>query len=267
MKKQIAFVITNTDHGTMIVNRNDFHESPSGTYGVGCQLLSNSSYDLEEVGLGINLLDRIKKNNPGNVIALDCGANIGVLTIEWAKFMTGWGEVYSFEAQEKIFYALAGNIAINNLFNVHAYNEALGANDGFLEIPTPNYQEPGSFGSFELKKKPSNEFIGQEINYEKLVKVKLTSIDSLEFDRIDLIKIDVEGMEDELLLGAKNSIKKHKPVLIIEIIKSDKDGINRFLAKIGYKIFPIGMNILAVHEQSPILKKIQVTDNKLAILP
>ena len=74
-------------------------------------------------------------------------------------------------------------------------------------------------------------------------------------------------MEDELLLGAENSIKKHKPVLIIEIIKSDKDGINRFLAKIGYKIFPIGMNILAVHEQSPILKKIQVTDNKLAILP
>tara|TARA_B110000259_G_scaffold98285_1_gene113527 strand:+ start:3608 stop:3937 length:330 start_codon:yes stop_codon:yes gene_type:complete len=106
MKKQIAFVITNTDHGTMIVNRNDFHESPSGTYGVGCQLLSNSSYDLEEVGLGINLLDRIKKNNPGNVIALDCGANIGVLTIEWAKFMTGWGKYILLKHRKKFFMHL-----------------------------------------------------------------------------------------------------------------------------------------------------------------
>jgi hypothetical protein len=74
-------------------------------------------------------------------------------------------------------------------------------------------------------------------------------------------------MEDELLLGAENSIKKHKPVLIIEIIKSDKDSIDSFLTKIGYKIFPIGMNILAVHEQSPILKNIKITDNNLTILP
>jgi FkbM family methyltransferase len=50
-------------------------------------------------------------------VAIDCGANIGTHTIEWAKKMTGWGAVIGIEAQERIFYALAGNIAINNCFN------------------------------------------------------------------------------------------------------------------------------------------------------
>src|SRR5260370_16749261 len=38
-------------------------------------------------------------------------------TIEWAKRMTGWGSVLAIEAQERIYYALAGNIALNNCFN------------------------------------------------------------------------------------------------------------------------------------------------------
>ena len=267
MSKPVAFILANTDHGTMIINRNDAHHTSQGSYGVGHQLLSKSNYDIQEVRFTIHLLDRLKKVNSGQIIAIDCGANVGVHTIEWGKFMTGWGHIYSFEAQEKIFYALAGNIVINNLFNVSAFNEALGANCGYLEISPPNYFMQGSFGSFELKRKDNNEFIGQKIDYEKKVKVKLSTIDSLLLERIDLIKIDVEGMEEDLLAGAKKSIAEYKPILLIEIIKSNKENIEKYLKKLDYKIFNMGMNILAVHEKNPVLEKIRITNNQMQLLP
>ena len=64
------------------------------------------------------------------VLAIDCGANIGVHTIEWAKAMTGWGSVLAIEAQERIYYALAGNIAINNCFNAFAIHAAVSSESG-----------------------------------------------------------------------------------------------------------------------------------------
>ena len=53
--------------------------------------------------------------------------------------MYGWGNVISFEAQEKIYYALAGNITINNCLNVSARLSAVGLNCSSIEIPEINY--------------------------------------------------------------------------------------------------------------------------------
>ena len=172
----------------MIVNRNDFHRTKNGTYGVGMQILTHSSYDQIEVNLATRLIEKRRQHYKEGVIALDCGANIGVHTIEWAKNMTEWGEVFSFEPQEKIYYALSGNIAINNCFNVTAKNVALGSEIGKIEIPTPNYNKPSSYGSLELKKKKNNEFIGQEIDYQNTKQIDMLSIDSLKLNRIDSLR-------------------------------------------------------------------------------
>ena len=64
------------------------------------------------------------------------------------------------------------------------------------------------------------EFIGQHINYANLQQTPMISIDKMNLDRVDLIKIDVEGMEMEALNGAKDTIRTAKPHLIIEKIKS-----------------------------------------------
>ena len=61
MSKPVAFILANTDHGTMIINRNDAHHTSQGSYGVGHQLLSKSNYDIQEVRFTIHLLDRLKK--------------------------------------------------------------------------------------------------------------------------------------------------------------------------------------------------------------
>lgn len=231
-----------------------------GGYGVGYQLLNTSAYDLKEVNLALKFLISRRQNFGDGVVAIDCGANIGVHTIEWAQAMHGWGEVIAFEAQERIYYALAGNIALNNCFNAKAILAAVGSNKGEISVPLPNYFSPSSFGSLELRKTPNTEFIGQQINYEdeNCEKINLVAIDQYVLKRLDFIKIDIEGMEMEALLGAKVSIEKFKPILMIEKIKSNETDIRNFLDQFGYQFFSIGINLLAVHSDDPISKQIKV---------
>lgn len=113
--RPIAFVLASTNHGNMIVNRNDFAiKQDGGVFGVGFQLLTASQFDLNEIKLALLILDLRRRHFGDGVVAIDGGANVGVHTIEWSRHMYGWGEVHSFEAQEAVYYALAGNIALNN---------------------------------------------------------------------------------------------------------------------------------------------------------
>jgi FkbM family methyltransferase len=263
--RKLAFITAATDHGTMIVNRFDqVLVQPNVGFGVGLQLLENASYDPSEVSLMLEVLDLRRRCYGDGVVAVDCGANIGVHTIEWAKHMTGWGEVMAIEAQERIYYALAGNIAINNCFNARAINAAVSSQPGTMKIPVPNYFAHGSFGSLELKKREQTEYIGQPIDYSenKMVDVPMLSIDSLKLSRADLIKIDVEGMEMEALAGGANTIDTLHPMLLIEMVKSDKDAMRAWLEQRGYMAIPAGMNFLAVHHEDKGLALIKI--NKTA---
>jgi FkbM family methyltransferase len=255
--RPIAFVLTSTNHGTMLVNRNDYHLTPGGGYGVGYQLLNKSSFDQSEVDFALQLLSSRRELYGNGVIAIDCGANIGVHTIEWSQFMHSWGNVIAIEAQERIFYALAGNIILNNCSNARAIWAALGSEEGYIKVPQPDYFSPASFGSLEIRKNQDTEFIGQEIDYqENTIRTRMLSIDSMHLDRIDFMKIDIEGMEMEALTGAKESITKFKPQLIIEKIKTNESELTEFLLGNGYCIFPLGINLLAIHSTDPMSNKI-----------
>ena len=146
-RRPVAFVIVSTNHGTMLVNRHDYRLVGQSGYGVGHQLLNTSSFDAEEIDIAKQLLVSRRQNFGDGVVAVDCGANIGVHTIEWAKLMSGWGEVLAIEAQERIFYALAGNITMNNCFNARAIWAAVGDKTGSIGVPVPDFFNPSSFGS------------------------------------------------------------------------------------------------------------------------
>lgn len=258
-KRPTAFVLASTDHGSMLVNRHDYRNTPAGSYGVGYQLLETSSFDADEVGFALQLLESRRRHFGDGLIAIDCGANIGVHTIEWARFMHGWGDVVAFEAQERIFYALAGNLAMNNCFNARAIWAAVGASNGSLRVPVPDYMVPSSFGSLELRQSARTEFIGQHIDYSDAATqvVQMMAIDSLNLPRLDLIKIDIEGMEMEALEGARDTIARLRPHLLIEKIKSNEDALIAFVTRLGYQVFPLGINILAVHATDPIAGELQ----------
>jgi FkbM family methyltransferase len=257
IRRPVAFVLLSTNHGTMIVNRYDYTASATCPgYGVGLELMENSSYDQPEVDCALSLLKERRRDFGDGVVGIDCGANIGVHTIEWARSMFGWGRVYSFEAQEKVYYALAGNVALNNCFNVTARLAAVGAVCGTQPVPEVNYCLPSSFGSLELVQGPDNEYIGQPVDYTRTAQVEMLTLDSLSLARIDLLKIDVEGMELQVLEGARDSIQRCRPHLIVEIIKSDKSALARFLELSGYCSFAMGKNILAVHVCDPFLQRL-----------
>ncbi|MBK1971979.1 FkbM family methyltransferase [Campylobacter sp. TTU_617] len=252
MKRPLPFILAATNNGTMIINHLDRHDTPKGSYGVGFQFLNYGSFDPEEIDLCLTLLKLRRKYYKDNVFAIDCGANIGAHTIKWAIEMQDWGGVLAFKVQERLFYALAGNIAINNCYNAKAIHAAIGnphKNQKELEILVPDYTQKASFGSLELKS--NNEFIGQMP--QKKEKVPYLKLDSFAFKRLDFIKIDVEGMEQEVLLGCLNHLKTFKPILQIEIIKSNSQDIIDILKNLEYEIFQSGINILAIHKTDPVI--------------
>jgi len=123
--RKLAFVLAASNHGTMITNRFDYRMSgPDAGIGVGYQLLEAGAFDPIEVELALQLIESRRCFHGDGVVAIDCGANIGVHAIEWATAMTGWGSVIAIEPQERIYYALAGNIAIHNCFNAIAMHAA-----------------------------------------------------------------------------------------------------------------------------------------------
>jgi FkbM family methyltransferase len=256
--RKLAFVLASSDHGTMIVNRLDYRmvDAERG-YGVGFQILQTAAFDVAEVRLMVDLLALRRKHFGDGVVAIDCGANIGVHTIEWAKAMTGWGSVLAIEAQERIYCALAGNMAINNCFNAVAVHGAVSSESGILQIPNPNHAVSSSFGSLELRQRNGNEFIGQPIDYQNTVNVRKLTLDEFSLPRVDLIKLDIEGMELEAIEGASRTIAASRPIMLVEKVKIDAAQLRRALEARGYEIIEAGINVLAVHTSDATLAEIR----------
>jgi FkbM family methyltransferase len=270
--RPIAFVLAACNHGSMIVNRNDYMVEVShgvqGVDGVGFQILHKSSFDETEVGFALALLDCRRRHFGDGVVAIDGGANIGVHSVEWARHMYSWGRVIGFEAQEVVYYALAGNIALNNCLNARVRLAALGERCGELAVPQPNYFTPASFGSLELRQHANTQFIGQPISYDPSAcsTVPMINLDSLGLNRLDLVKLDVEGMELDVLRGGRTMLARHHPVMIIEVLKSDRAALEALVVELGYRVFPMGMiNILAIHVSDPTLHQVTLTNNQLTL--
>jgi len=258
------FVLASTDHGPMILNHLDYRVDGERIFGVGYELLRDGSFSQYEVGIAKALLDWRREKHGDGVVAIDCGANIGVMTVEWARHMAGWGEVLAIEAQERIYYALAGNICINNCFNARALHAVVGNIDGDIRIPQPDYTKPGSFGSLELKPREGREFIGQEVSYETqaMKRVIAFRLDSVELARVDLVKIDVEGMEEDVLAGAQETIKRTRPYLVVEHYKLGATSLEAVLASLGYRVWRDGMNLVCLPEDDPNGARIAVAEAK-----
>ena len=129
-----------------------------------------------------------------------------------------------------------------------------------MRIPNLDYLQPASFGSLELRQRANTEFIGQPIDYshEKTSEVRTLTIDSFGLGRIDLIKVDVQGMELDVLEGAAQSITRYHPALLVGSIKCDKGRLQNWLQRYDYQRFDVGMNTLAIHKDDKALDHIKV---------
>lgn len=142
-------------------------------------------------------------------IVLDVGAHIGVFTLAFAHKVGARGRVFSFEPQPVLFDLLIRNLSRNDLADrVDAQNCALGSANGYVHLPSIDYSREGNFGAVSPES-----HIGHPIEDGG---IRLQKIDDLSLPACRLIKIDVEGMELEVIEGARETIQRLHPVVCLE---------------------------------------------------
>ena len=163
---------------------------------------------------------RIKPEEGGAVF--DVGANIGTYTLRYARIVGPKGRVVAFEPVPDNRRILSWNVNLNNLQNVTVRSEALGDFDGKARL--------------NLSHGPSAESFIVEVRKSGEIEVQVATLDSLKLDRLDLVKIDVEGAELSVLRGAKSTLKNLRPRMQIEVHAHHDEicPVCNWLADLGY---------------------------------
>src|SRR3954469_1939725 len=169
-------------------------------------------------------LDVLKRLcGPGDVV-LDVGANIGAHTVPLAQIVGPQGRVIAFEPQRLMFQVLCANVALNSLTNVDCHWAAAGASVGSIVVPEEDYASTGNFGGVSL------------IGAEDGIRVPQVTLDSfLAVSKLKLLKIDVEGMEADVIHRARALIGRFRPLLYVENDRRDRsEALMRLIDGLGY---------------------------------
>src|SRR3989338_4168931 len=141
------------------------------------------------------LLSKLLK--PGMRV-VDVGANIGYYLLLFEKYIGSEGEVICIEPSVENLPELKKNIEINRFVNVKLFDVAIGMDDGTtgLRVGINSGVVEKNQGSYQ---------------------VALRKLDSLVTDKVDFLKIDVEGYEGQALKGAQEIIIRDTPLLLLEM--------------------------------------------------
>lgn len=147
-----------------------------------------------------------------DMVFLDVGANQGEYSLFAAKRLTK-GEVIAFEPVDEIFEKLHDNIALNHFTNIKTLKTGLSDAKGILPIyemqaAGANHEGLATLYQSELRGK-----LIQQINLDTLDNLS----SELKLDRIDFIKVDIEGAELSMLKGAKDTIARFRPQVMVEM--------------------------------------------------
>lgn len=139
---------------------------------------------------------------PGMVV-VDIGAYIGYYSLLASKLVGDEGRVYSFEPSSDCIHILHRNLEINGCKNVKVFEKAV-----FDKIGDADY--------YLVYDNPSNSSMVQSLEYYKTIRVITTCLDEeLANEKVDFIKMDIEGGEVFALCGMKNIIRNNPDLMMI----------------------------------------------------
>ena len=185
---------------------------------------------------------------------LDIGANMGTFTLPLAYYNPQYVFV-CFEPQRMVFNQLCGNLAINGIQNVHTINCGLGESEYFIDIQLPDYANEENIGAFSLDEEvhKHDDYLCKTTGNTERITVRM--LDSFNINDIRLIKIDVEGMELDVLKGGLETIKRNNyPPILFEAWQHKEWFLPRrkelytFLEDLGYEITCTGEDNYAIHK-------------------
>jgi FkbM family methyltransferase len=194
-------------------------------------------YDLETAAI----IERFVKLGD---VCIDIGANVGAISFALAKKVGAHGKVYSFEPGGFLFGRLVDNIRLNPGYEKIICPFKVGFSD----------KKEARFWNEDKQNRGNASFLFLDSNQDE--RVELISFDHLiseqNLDRLDFVKIDVEGMEYEVIKGAVETIRKYKPILWYEtgffdkgfwaeILREEKVVLatENLLSGMGYKFYKL----------------------------
>ncbi|CAJ1379986.1 unnamed protein product [Effrenium voratum] len=163
---------------------------------------------------------------------VDVGANLGCYTLPFAERVGPAGKVIAVEPFRWLRQIVAANVAINGLSNVWLPPVGLGAGRSSFEARAPQFRFFSSPGGMKLNQQQQDmkpEEVMQMYDWDMPPeRISVVTLDELlglvpgagtellglpPVDGIRLIKIDVEGMEKEVIAGARQAVQIFKPII------------------------------------------------------
>ncbi len=188
-----------------------------------------------------------------NKTAIDVGAHIGNHSLFFSNYFSS---VFSYEPNPDNFQLLSYNVR-KQKEKLNVFNYAIGDMDGEVVLALHKFNTAG------VQILSKDEELGE--NFYDKVTVKIKKLDSAyNFSRkpVGLIKVDVEGFEVDVILGAKGMIKRDSPLIVFESlgINKQKQDIYKTLNSLGYTkfYFPLPYRYSRINSLNFIRQKLQL---------
>jgi FkbM family methyltransferase len=184
-------------------------------------------------------------------VVLDVGANTGLYSL-LAAAVSPRASVHAFEPLPRIAELLRQNAALNPSLRIEVHAAAAGAKSGTAEI-----YDPGGDNCYSASLNP--DFLGPS-RKQACYPVPVIAIDDFMrergLERLDLVKIDVEGFEDAVLEGMSAAIERFRPAILMEFLPSQSEALTgrvRSLVERGYGFYHLeaGRRVRTSEVRSP----------------
>jgi FkbM family methyltransferase len=197
---------------------------------IGQELDSKGHWEFNDFLQIIDIFEKFYSRSRGAI--LDIGANVGTWVVPLSRRYPD-RKIIAIECQQLLTDCLISTIKHNNLQNIDVKWAAVSDTCSKLNTKNIDYQWGANFGAFELQAPMSNsDWNGQML--DQTIQIDQITVDSLNLAGVDLIKLDIEGMEHLALLGAQHTLKSFRPMIAYEYHKTDQNTINQLLTSCNY---------------------------------
>lgn len=204
---------------------------------IGHSLILHNSYESPETALVKRMVNR-------SDVVVDVGANIGYYTLLAAKLIGSKGRVFAFEPEQYNFMLLGKNVEVNHFKNVTSEQIAIGENNGSLKL----FVDFSNLGNHsEIQAQHYESFVVEKVSIDSYFKPR---------QRVDFVKIDVQGTEEHVLRGMRRVVSENPGIKIMLEVCPDYIGKSGLCTRNLFSLIKrIGLRMYEITDKGDIVQR------------